>query len=135
MAIAANVEQAIHKSKRTVCVVSHNFVTSPICLSEFDTARSFDIAYHKHRLIVILFPDLQVCDMPDNIKVYVKKFTYLKRNSPMFMKRLMYRLAQNKQGEVEEVDDLGITVIEDCFLTSSCIRLKVTAFLELVTKT
>ncbi len=49
-----------------------------------------------------MFEDVDMGGMPDDIKMYVKNYTYLKRNCVMFMKRLKYRLTQKKLGVVGE---------------------------------
>ena len=102
--IAANVDQAIHQSKRTLCVVSRNFIRSPICMSEFDTARSFDLAYNKNRLIMVNFDDMEEEEMPEQIQQYIRIYTYLKRDSPLFMTRLIYMLAQGKMGQEDQIE-------------------------------
>ena len=110
--IAANIEKAVHYSKRTVCVVSRNFIDSPICLSEFDTARSFDMCYNKNRLIMILYEDIPKENLPESITTYIKSYTYLKRESAFFIKRLMYMLAQNKMGIFGDAIDNGENQIQ-----------------------
>ena len=45
----------------------------------------------------MLLEDIQDHPLQDNvIKMYVKNYTYLKKDCALFMKRLKYRLAQEK---------------------------------------
>ena len=101
--IAANCERAVHLSKRTLCLISRNFLASPWCRAEFDAARSFDVNYHKQRLIVVKCEDVNVNEIPENaseIKYYLKNFTYIDKNSYLFDVKLKYVLPQTKQGPV-----------------------------------
>ena len=99
--ISENVARVIHFSKRTLCIVSRAFMSSSICMHEFITARSFDFSYKKARLLVIMYEDVATEDMHEDIRMYVKSFTYLKRDCTFFMKRLLYRLPQKKLGNDE----------------------------------
>ena len=57
-----------------------------------------DMASNRKRLVVIMQEDIVEDDLSDSIRNYMNNFTYLTRNSPILMKRLTYRLAQNRLG-------------------------------------
>ena len=74
------------------------------------------MAMNKKRLIVVVDEDILEDELPEKIKNYIKNFTYLTKDCPFFMKRITYRLAQNKLGGpddevrpllVGDVDDYG----------------------------
>ena len=88
--IAYNVEKAIEESKRTICVLSRNYCQSDICLYEFNSAMNNDMWVNKHRLIMILLDEMPIAEMSEPIRVCIKRYTYLKGNSPFFLKRLRY---------------------------------------------
>ena len=102
MPISVNIEQAVSTSKRTICVVSRSFARSDICMAEFNIARSFDIKDNKHRLIMILYEDIPGDEMPEDIENYVRNYTYIRKGTGFFCKRLLYRLSQNKMGPEKE---------------------------------
>ena len=99
-----NMGNAIVRSKRTVCVVTRNFIQSKFCMFEFGMAVNVDMLANRKRLIVIMQEDIEKDDLPEKLRNYVNSFTYLTRDCPFFMKRLTYRLAQNKLGEPDDVN-------------------------------
>ena len=96
MHINVNIEMAVAKSKRTMCVLTRNFIRSPICMAEFNIARSYDVQNNKHRLILIMYEDMPHDDLPDEILNYIKSYTYILWRSAFFYKRLMYQLPQRQ---------------------------------------
>ena len=101
-----NMGYAILYSKRTICYVTRNFIESNFCKFEFDMAVNMDMQTNKKRLIVIMAEDIPKEELPESVRTYVKNFTYLTKDCPFFMKRLTYRLAQNKLGAADEIRPL-----------------------------
>ncbi|XP_052079734.1 toll-like receptor 4 [Mytilus californianus] len=52
--IAANITDAIHRSRKTVCIISHNFLNSYWCMFEFNMARMESIYSRNGENIVYL---------------------------------------------------------------------------------
>ena len=88
---------AIVYSKRTLCIITTNFVENNFCKFKFDMSLHVDMASNRKRLVVIMQEDIAEDDLSD-IRNYMNNFTYLTRNGPFLMKRLTYRLAQNRLG-------------------------------------
>ena len=53
-----------------------------------------------------MYEDIEENELSEDIRMYVKSYTYLRRNSKFFIRRLMYRLAQAKLGEMGEDDPM-----------------------------
>ncbi|GIY94993.1 protein toll, partial [Caerostris extrusa] len=76
--IPENIEKAVQRSKRTVLVLSKNFVESEWCLLEFNVAHVQALKDHVPRIIIIKFPDLTEEDeLPEEIQLYLNSTTYL----------------------------------------------------------
>ena len=82
------------------CLVSNTFLDSNFCVYEFELALHIDMMGKKKRLVVVMDNEVDEAKMSAKLKRYLRKYTYLKRDCVLFMKRLMYRLAQQKLGEV-----------------------------------
>ncbi|KAK2163172.1 hypothetical protein LSH36_84g05051 [Paralvinella palmiformis] len=90
--ITVNVENAIDRSKRTVCVVSAAFVESNICMWEFDTALSLIVRGNGSRLVVIKYEEVEPTSLPRSVYYYMTRYAYVDRHSPHFMENLLYSL-------------------------------------------
>ena len=62
--IAANIQEAIVTSKRVLCLITENFLTSNYCMEEFHMALARSITLKKRRVIVIMSSNFR---FPQNI--------------------------------------------------------------------
>ena len=96
--IHVSIEQCIKKSKRTLAVFSNEFYESTWCMWEFHTALELDGDEGTHRLITIKYEDVNVSSLDLIIRTYLKRYTYVVPNSPLFWDNLAYTLPQKKMG-------------------------------------
>ena len=96
--ILVSIEQCIKKSKRTLVVFSNEFYNSSWCMWEFHTALELDGNQGTHRLITIKYEDVNVSSLDLIIRTYLKRYTYVVPNSPLFWDNLAYTLPQKKMG-------------------------------------
>ncbi|GIY34684.1 protein toll [Caerostris darwini] len=76
--IQRNIRRAVECSKRTVLVLSRNFLESEWCLLEFKLAHTQVLKDHVPRIIIIKLADLPKDDeLPKEIQLYLKNTTYL----------------------------------------------------------
>ena len=70
---------------------------------------------NKHRLIMILYENIPDDEMPDDINLYVARYTYIEQWNPHFMNRLLYRMAQNRLRDrhMDEEEDVGHGVVAE----------------------
>ena len=80
--------------------MSNSFLDSNFCVYEFELALHIDMMGKKKRLVVVMDNEVEEARMSDNVSMYMHKYTYLKRDCVLFMKRLMYRLPQHKLGHL-----------------------------------
>ncbi|KAK3089029.1 hypothetical protein FSP39_000251 [Pinctada imbricata] len=76
-AIANNIIQAIENSRRTIMILSPNYVDSEWCRMEYQKAQH-EMLKLKHKIIPIMFKDISKCSSIDkNLKTILNTVTYL----------------------------------------------------------
>ena len=95
-----NICQAITTSKRTLCILSSDFIRSPYCMREFELASHRNSILGKKRLImaVLQFPDLGGEGISASLKQYVSSHTYLDCSAKNFRKALLYAMPVSRLG-------------------------------------
>ncbi|XP_070540469.1 toll-like receptor Tollo [Ptychodera flava] len=86
--IAENITEAIEKSRRTILVLSNNFLESEWCAYEFKQAHHQVLIDKSSRLIVLLMEDVDTGKLDQDLKTYLKTNTYLERDDPLFWQKL-----------------------------------------------
>ena len=103
--IQQNIFNGIEKSKRMIMILSKHFVKSEWCLLEFRAAHQKVLEDRINYLIIILFDDVDMAEVDDEIKLYMRTNTYLSVKNKWFWEKLFYALPQNLNRE---------TVAKDC---------------------
>ena len=90
--ISDQIRDAVDNSRRTIVVLSKNFLSSPWCDEEFNTAHA------SANIIVITHGDLPDPDeMTALMRSYVTSTTYLKHDDPWFWDKLRFRLPRRSR--------------------------------------
>ena len=90
--ISENITNAIAKSKRTVCVLTKNFIESGWCIEEFRHSHYLDLKKKKTRLVVVLV-DMSVIRMEGicpELREYLSRYNYIEYQSKCWEDRLIY---------------------------------------------
>ncbi|XP_013406435.1 toll-like receptor Tollo [Lingula anatina] len=90
--IAETIIDAVEASKRTILVLSQNFLDSEWCLYEFQTAHHQALQDRTNRVIVILLEDIPLKNMDNELRAYMKTKTYLRWDDPWFWDKMAYAL-------------------------------------------
>ncbi|XP_037908656.1 toll-like receptor Tollo [Hermetia illucens] len=90
--IADTIVQAIESSRRTIMVLSENFIKSEWCRFEFKSAHHQVLRDRKRRLIVILLGEVPQKDLDPDIRLYLKTNTYLQWGDKLFWEKLRFAL-------------------------------------------
>ena len=93
--IQENILNSVNQSKRMIMVLSRNFIKSEWCLLEFGAAHRKVLENRMNYLIIILFDDVNIVDLDDEIKLYMRTNTYLSISKKWFWEKLCYALPRN----------------------------------------
>ncbi|XP_013192163.1 toll-like receptor Tollo [Amyelois transitella] len=95
---AENIMQAVETSRRTIMVLSENFIKSEWCRYDFKSAHHQVLRDRRRRLIVILLGDVPQKDLDQDIKLYLKTNTYLHTSDKLFWEKLRFALPDVPSG-------------------------------------
>lgn len=98
--IPSQIIQSVEDSKRTVVVLSQNFVKSVWGRAEFRAATAETVRTGLPRVLVIMLHDIETLkDVDPELKAYLATNTYLERGDPLFWEKLSYALPHRTHGK------------------------------------
>lgn len=101
--ITQNIANSVAKSRRTLIVLTPNFLNSIWGKLEFRTAHAEAMAEKRNRVILLLKEDIDVESLDDELKSYISTNTYLKWGDNWFWKKLRYALPHKQREELKEI--------------------------------
>ncbi|KAG7205305.1 hypothetical protein KM043_007310 [Ampulex compressa] len=90
--IADTIVQAVESSRRTIMVLSENFIKSEWCRFDFKSAHHQVLRDRRRRLILVLVGDVHQRDLDPDIRLYLKTNTYLQWGDKLFWEKLRFAL-------------------------------------------
>ena len=90
--IADTIVQAVESSRRTIMVLSENFIKSEWCRFDFKSAHHQVLRDRRRRLILVLVGEVPQRDLDPDIRLYLKTNTYLQWGDKLFWEKLRFAL-------------------------------------------
>lgn len=90
--ILTHIANSVKNSRRTLVVLSNNFLESVWGIHEFKTAHTQAVKEGRARVVVIKYGDLDDSRLDDDIKAYLNTNTYVEWGKPWFWNKLKYAL-------------------------------------------
>ena len=92
--IQENIFKSVDHSKRMLMVLSPSFAKSGWCLLEFRFAHQKVLEDRTNYLIIILFDDVDMADLDEEIKLYMRTNTFVRVSDERFWQKLFYAMPQ-----------------------------------------
>ncbi|CAG7831021.1 unnamed protein product [Allacma fusca] len=96
--IADTIVEAVESSRRTIIVLSKNFLQSEWCRFEFKSALHAALRGKKNRLIAVMLGDLPTRDLDPDLRVCLRSATVLNSNDKLFWAKLRCALPEPRLG-------------------------------------
>ncbi len=100
MPTTESVGNAVNTSKRTICVLTPDFVKSAMCNWEFVSVLNNDLLDNKRRLVLLVKELVPEEDRSLSLRGYMRNYTYIEAWADYFWDRLRYCLPLNKEGRL-----------------------------------
>ena len=108
--ILRSIQQSIERSKRVICLLSEDFLSSEFCMLEFRTAWQWNVEHKRHRLIVVKCPGVDEALVAaernavagvEDVRMFLSTYTYIEHGSDDWWQKLLYAMPINRLPAVD----------------------------------
>lgn len=90
--VADTIVEAVESSRRTIVVLSKNFLNSEWCRFEFKSALHEVLKDRRRRMIIILLGDIPQRDLDPDLRLYLKTSTCIEWGDRLFWQKLRFAM-------------------------------------------
>ena len=90
--IQDHIMEAVQSSRHMILVLSHNYLKSEWCMLEFRAAHIKELNDRTNYLILVLYDDVNVSELDEDMQLYIHTNTYLARSNQWFYDKLLYTM-------------------------------------------
>uniref|UniRef100_A0A182UNI6 TIR domain-containing protein n=1 Tax=Anopheles merus TaxID=30066 RepID=A0A182UNI6_ANOME len=109
--IANEIMKAVEESRRTIIILSLNYLESVWGQIEFSTAYLQSLADKCNRVIPIIYQDIEQLD--PQLQAYLKTNTYVRWDDPWFWDKLHYAMPHKcRLKDVQETDNMRMESVD-----------------------
>ena len=90
--IQHNIMGAVKTSRRMVLVLTRKYLASEWCMLEFRAAHERVLNDRSNYLILVLFDDVPIKELEDDMQLYLRTNTYLSVSNKWFWEKLLYAM-------------------------------------------
>ena len=90
--IAETIVEAVESSRRTIIILSKNFIENEWCRFQFKSAHHEVLKKRRKRLIVIVLGDIPSKDLDPDLRLYLKTNTCIHTGDKMFWEKLRFAM-------------------------------------------
>ncbi|CAH0553373.1 unnamed protein product [Brassicogethes aeneus] len=109
--ITEQILTSVKDSRRTLVVLSKNFLNSCWTKMEFRTAYTQALKEGRARVIVVIYEEVDLSLLDKDFKTYLKMNTYIRWEDPWFWQRIFYALPHRKQ--YQDKSNIMLTLNKD----------------------
>ena len=100
--IEDNIMEAVKSSRRMIMVLSRNYLKSDWCMLEFRAAHNKVLNDRTNYLILVLYDDIDVSELDEDMQLYIRTNTYLARSNQWFYDKLFYSMPTKNLEELRK---------------------------------
>lgn len=95
--VADTIVEAVESSRRTIIVLSKNFLRSEWCRFEFKSALHEVLKNRRRRLIIVMLGELPQRDLDPDLRLYLKTNTCIEWGDRLFWQKLKFAMPDDKR--------------------------------------
>ncbi|CAL4067119.1 unnamed protein product, partial [Meganyctiphanes norvegica] len=100
--IGDSIIDAVNSSRRTIVILSKNFIENEWCRFEFKSVHQEILKKHRNRILVIILGEIPSRDLDPDLRIFLKTSKVIRTNDKFFWEKLKFLLPDASSGYDQE---------------------------------